>query len=339
MDDKNTIKDFFGDLKTTFNERIKNPFIASFILSWLASNWLIIYKLCTFAERYSYDERVDILINYVHNHKWDKLTLTPLWHSIVIAACYIICSVVFNLMFNFYNSTLKAIINKWTKPEDNVTKEEHDYLNKQYDILRNEVNQLRRVKAASKEEVDKIKQELETERGRTKGAQDGYANVNRSLEKTKEEYEFFKVAYNKMKAEYDSVAILNGKIEGELRNTFIPSRAYIITFDKKLGDAKVSGDYQHLPKALRSNPTVRIDKLKVISTIDGDILFNIEGLKTTDDGFLVVFDLVENSNIEEKVRIYLFREGQMSHTGFCVCKGQILFVKFKIKEQKANIPM
>jgi hypothetical protein len=148
--------DFFKDIWETYNERIKSPFIFSFLLSWTLCNWLLVYSLFSFPESYTYYDKINFIDTYVVNHKNYNLFWKPLWTSAVATAIYIVCSGLYLIMFTFYKTTVKTWIFGFTDKGDNVSRTYFLDVQSRYLAVREENKTIRKDLLTAEKQVTEL---------------------------------------------------------------------------------------------------------------------------------------------------------------------------------------
>jgi hypothetical protein len=135
--------DFFKDLKDNVLERMRNPFILTFIISWLAHNWLLVYEIYYFDESSrSLGSRIDIIARYVDLHKCNNLTILPLFWSLGAILVYLLFSNIGLFLFSSSDRYIKPIIYKLTNKSRLVTKEIHEDLLGSYENVKKQNDDL-----------------------------------------------------------------------------------------------------------------------------------------------------------------------------------------------------
>lgn len=95
-----SLKSIWEDL----SDRLKSPFIISFVLSWLAWNWEILYAANNFGADYSTFQRLDYIKDYVSGHFWTTLTLCPFGTSILAAGIFYLSKMLFLALDTLYEN-------------------------------------------------------------------------------------------------------------------------------------------------------------------------------------------------------------------------------------------
>jgi len=118
---KEKLQEIYEGLK----ERLKSPFLLSFIVVWSIHNWEFVYALLTFNSDFSYIKRVSYLKAYLIVHDYDVLLWIPLCWTFASIAIYFIAS--------FFSEGISLVYSKWVRTwlywaiDRNKLKTEDDY--------------------------------------------------------------------------------------------------------------------------------------------------------------------------------------------------------------------
>jgi hypothetical protein len=138
------MKDKLQEIYDGLKERLKSPFLLTFIVVWVIHNWEFVYALFTFNSEMPYINRVLFLKLYLKNHDTNQL----LWFPILWA----FLSIILYFVASFLSEGLNLLYNKWIRTwlyliiDRNKLKTEDDYnaLEERRKNLQELVNDLRR---------------------------------------------------------------------------------------------------------------------------------------------------------------------------------------------------
>lgn len=109
------IKELLNSTGHVVTERIKNPFIGSFILAWFYLNWELAILLVNLPEDADYKTKVDLIKVYLLENLYDVL-LFPLLYSMIILISYGVISNITLIITSFFQKTLRPkILNLFDK--------------------------------------------------------------------------------------------------------------------------------------------------------------------------------------------------------------------------------
>lgn len=316
-------EDIKEDVKQAMNDRMKNPFIFSFICSWVAWNWLILYEVISFDDNYKLNTKIDIISKYINLHKYNNLTWYPIISSILVALIYLLGSAIFTFIFNFYNTTIKAFINKTSLKGDIVPIEYFNLLEKKYEKL--------------KQNSDKyLKENLEVNRILDERNNEKTDFINKENQLINEKalstmnYEKLLQDYNLATAELNDLRVFGNLKNESIKSFFIPERTYKLKINNE--------NIPTIPKIFNDILTIRIsenviEKNIVVFDINTQkTIFYLENLKVTADGFFVSFDLKETHNKQKKMHFYMLRKESSSYKGYCLVGDIDVYAEINISE-------
>ncbi len=301
-------KDIIGDIKQTMNDRMKNPFLLSFICSWLAWNWLLVYDIFHFDVTYTLHNKIDVISKYVSFHKWwCHLFLIPLFSSIGVAIVYLSGSALFTYTFNTYNTTIKAWINKKSLKGDIVPLEYFKKLEKKYDRLKINSNNYLTENLAHLDEIEKTQDLLNKKHNE-------YVKAISANQRLEEEVETAKISNQELTKEIEKIGVFRTRENDTVANFFMGDKTY---------QFKIAKDAPWVPDELTFAITVRISEVSDGSIMMFDIansknIFYLENLKVSGDGNCVSFELKDVLDKQFKIQFYMIRKGQESYRGYCM---------------------
>lgn len=119
------MKDKLQEIYEGLKERLKSPFLLTFIAVWTIHNWEFVYAFLTFNSDMTYINRVSFLKAYLIVHNYDELLWLPLLWTFVSIGLYFVGS--------FLSEGLNLIYSKWVRTwlylviDKNKLKTEDDY--------------------------------------------------------------------------------------------------------------------------------------------------------------------------------------------------------------------
>lgn len=153
--------DLFKDIWETYKDRIKSPFVVSFLISWTMCNWLFVYTFFSFPVEYNYFTKVKFINDYVQLHQGYNLFWKPLWVSSLATLVYIVCSGFYLVMFSFYKTTVKSWIFGFTSRGENVPKEYFLSVQMRYLKLREDNEKMNGDLIVAEKQVEELNQRLQ----------------------------------------------------------------------------------------------------------------------------------------------------------------------------------
>ncbi|MBS1619337.1 MAG: hypothetical protein JST76_12505, partial [Bacteroidetes bacterium] len=112
-----TLKSLWED----FSERIKSPFVTSFIFVWSVKNWILLYTIFNFDSSYSLNSKTEFIKDYIAQHPV-KIFWGPLGLSIVAAISFYAMKSIFYGIDSFYENKIKIWIISIFNPKNLVLK-------------------------------------------------------------------------------------------------------------------------------------------------------------------------------------------------------------------------
>jgi hypothetical protein len=305
------IKGFIEDLRDTIAERIKNPFIVSFIISWLACNWSIIYILLNFDDSMCLGERMDILTKYVSENK-DRLAWTPFWKSIIVAGVYIGGSAIFFSIFNVYNSLIKSFLFRVTTLGKNIPKERFFALNKKYIAIKNSSEEFQ-------SENIKLEEDLKLANANLNASKISIAELDKRISNFITERAENETKSKELIDQLNHLKEMNTRNLGRPPNTIITGESINpneIFLPNKIYQLAISDTNMVLKQLIPSNYTFMVDSNKNVLGVGNDAAsYSFEEVRYSKSGILY-FKL--NSKGLYSIPFYMFRqEKNKLFKGFC----------------------
>jgi hypothetical protein len=314
---------FGNDFRRTMNERLSNPFVFSFILSWVCWNWLLIYDVFNFDETLSLNNKIEIISKYINKHHWDNLLLCPLISSAALAGIYIICSTFFIGIFNFYNVTLKANIRRLTRFGNIIPLETHLILEKNYEELEQEITKYR---------IENLKVQSQY-RDALSNTEEYSTKLTKEIEENKrckENYSIITARNTELTDKFNKLNIFSENKYTELRKLFPPNHIYKIEvinnnstgslninkyFSEpirvRIQENQIEGNQQLSPIQLLSLPIAF-----VLDVAKQKNIFEIYNLRVNDDGKVMMFQFKTTYESIIKITFYIFIQNNTNLFGY-----------------------
>ncbi len=86
------MKEKINETYESLQERLKSPFLLTFILVWAIHNWELLYGIFTFEESLRFVERIDFLKHYIRTYGTYHLFWFPLWWAFISLGLYLATS-------------------------------------------------------------------------------------------------------------------------------------------------------------------------------------------------------------------------------------------------------
>ncbi|WP_159018717.1 hypothetical protein [Algibacter sp. L3A6] len=122
------IKDLLISFKENFNEKVKNPFLGSYVLVWIVRNWVLIYSLFNFKDDLTLAKRIEYIKTYFSNNEFlPNLFSNILWTFGLLLITYILLNLS-RFIVNFSEKRIKPLVYKITDSNSIVLKTEYNRL-------------------------------------------------------------------------------------------------------------------------------------------------------------------------------------------------------------------
>lgn len=289
-------KEFLEEAKESINERLKSPFIITFIISWIAWNWLLIYDVFNFPATFSLSEKTNIINQYIQAHIWDNITWRPIWSALISSLVFVAGSSVFLIVFNLYNTTIKSGIFKLTAKGENIPRSLYNNLNKRHNRLKVSFDEATKLWTDLENENSTLKEENSSLRG----------SVSSSVTQLKQLSE-------QKKKDDEKISTLHAQI-GNLNaiNIINANNVQQILMNKKLW--YVSTSPLHTPEK-SGILTLRFNNNNIVTNENGETLYQLANMKTSNDSVVVMFDLLDVKDLDNITSVYLVNRGNNSFGG------------------------
>jgi hypothetical protein len=284
------VKEIISDIKGTFIERMRNPFILTYIISWVAWNWLLVFEVCNFPETYTLQNKIAIINNYIQEQIWCNLTFYPLWSAFVAANIYVWASGIFLLLFSFYQQTIKPKIYSFTAQDENIPRYLYNSLNKRHDNLKKDFDETKKL-------WNEIEEKKETLDGKIKTLETTNSRLTADLS-TAEEKNTSAQARLKVLGERQEESV------DTFMQIFVNNKFWYLTYTQKNKKDSIS----YTAMRFESDWNVRNEGNKII--------YQIRDISITSDNQVIKFKLYDYNNRSNFKEHYLFNMGDGSFKGY-----------------------
>lgn len=225
-----------GDLKESWSERVKNPFILSFVLSWLINNWKLVYYIFQFDQTFTVYEKVDRILAEIGSSKSDYRLLTkPLLYAFIAIASYLLANGIARAMVLFFRNRVKPIIDKSfggisaivskdsyedllqenVVLQNNLKKKDEDYSKHQTDLPKEKktVDELKKVLNDKENQLQNEKTDKETLRLKYQISEDALQAVKSQLDQCSEKIAENEAIYHRDLKNTKDEAVLANRVK------------------------------------------------------------------------------------------------------------------------------
>lgn len=166
------MKDKLKELYSGFRERLKSPFIITFIIVWTIKHWKLVYLVFNFGSSYNAEQRLSIIITQIG----DETNIELFWIPLGLALCsflgYLAISWLYELINTTYNLWARTLIYYWFDKRKIVEKTLYDDLNKDYSKLNADFKTIENDLFDLESDYDALKDEKLSIQSQLKEAQD-----------------------------------------------------------------------------------------------------------------------------------------------------------------------
>ncbi|HWY10524.1 MAG TPA: hypothetical protein VN026_04310 [Bacteroidia bacterium] len=168
---KEKLQEIYEGLK----ERLKSPFILTFILVWSIHHWRLLFHLFTFDDDASQSEKYFYINSYFTDHNWNDLFWWPVFYATCSFIGYLIAALVFESITEIYDRWGRTAVLYAFNRNKTVKREE-------LEATRTKLKEVEK----SYFELDKMYSELETELQEIEGDLDEEVKNHDTLKQTHE---------------------------------------------------------------------------------------------------------------------------------------------------------
>jgi hypothetical protein len=290
------IEEVKDEVVSTFNDRMRNPFVFTFIISWLAWNWLLVYEFFSFPKTYTLEDKTKVINDYIQTHLFCNLTTTPLVSSLGVSLVYLLFSFGFTYLFNFYNTTVKAKIFNWTAKGKNIPRDVYDSLYRRHNRLKVNFDNSKKLWHQVEEENISNSGKLTKLRSEKKTLQSDFERSQTELDQVKKEN-------RDLQTKYDDMQVFYKKERNEFERIFLNRKTWYVWGQTGKEDFK-------------QTEKIKFDENDLIKdAATGIVKYEIKEIRFSKEDKIISFRQFDYNNSEEMKVVYLF------DVGFGVFKG------------------
>ena len=130
-----SFKDKVEDLNEGLKERLKSPFILTFVTVWIIRHWELVYLTFNFGVDYTAIQKLKMIIIALKGEGYRELFWIPLFISLASFAIYLIVSLIYELIHSLYSKWGRTFIYYISDRSKLVKREDYDKLQKEFDEL------------------------------------------------------------------------------------------------------------------------------------------------------------------------------------------------------------
>jgi hypothetical protein len=284
------VKEKLQEIYEGLKERLKSPFILTFILVWSVHHWRLLFHLITFDSETNQNEKFNYVNNYIIRHGWDEMFWTPVGYSILSFGGYLLAALLFESITELYEKWGRTAIlllinrNKTVKREDmekvqlklKNSEKAYNQLEKEYAELETEVQDLdNEVKELTAENSAYVEAKKELEGYRTKNKREDDFIYSKTRKALFHVFDFFSKENH-----------ITNHVEAKIENLFfgVWNRA----------------EYNNIDLSQRTEHQIRFSGESVFDIHD-EIAFKVTGLTRFDplDVYSMRFTTKNNLQVEE----------------------------------------
>lgn len=180
------IKDFFVSFRDNFKDKVKNPFLGTYLLVWLLSNWQLIFLLFNFDKGVLLKDKIKIIDEYfVNNPFFLGVFSNVVYAFLVLVVTYLLLNISRGIV-NIFEKQLKPLVYKKTDISSIVLREDFEILKGERDNLLIRINKERDEKAKVESELKNAEEKLNNLRQEKSKSEEAlyFANFDNSPQKT-----------------------------------------------------------------------------------------------------------------------------------------------------------
>lgn len=235
----------FKEFKDTLSERIRSPFIGSFIITWSIIHWKV-YALFLFnQENITITERIELIENYLFEETIWRLFIGPIFITLILLVAYAFLNAIGLVIKLGYDNWASPVIQSILNNKNIIEKPKYDRIKREYAFLKKNYDD-------DKDKLFKTEQDyknlITTHENFKKSAFEGTiindisAVMNKNTEwENLHFYPNSQTGYEIFKCDIEGFHLKDGKTI-KLENIKIAQNGKILTFDKVI-DGKYISNY------------------------------------------------------------------------------------------------
>lgn len=299
---KEKLEEIFDGLQ----ERMKSPFIVTFIIVWSLHHWKLLFIIFSFDNDLNQGYKKSIIERYIHQHDgWCGMFIYPIFWSFLSVIAYYLISLMYegiNLVYERYGRPFVNMLDK----NKLALKEEVDKERKKIKELRLDVKSLQQKESELNEEIKSFRGQIITLTSNIDSANQREAEFQQKLERISD-YDNILQDLKKANEDIDKLKIL---IQYQPR-TYFDENGNVI--DGQLDDAKEEFIRRNITEFNSFNEKY---KLKDHSELLFPFLRGTWKIKYTGNNKPTLeqnFILKNNNTIEEGDKIYQIKSSHVGH--------------------------
>tara|TARA_R110000868_G_scaffold218661_1_gene469485 strand:+ start:239 stop:1006 length:768 start_codon:yes stop_codon:yes gene_type:complete len=152
---KNTINSFTDNI----SQKLKNPFLGTFLIVWIIRNWEFIYSLFNFDPNLSLDDRINKIKTFFIDYGIVELLITIGVSFLVLIATYFFLNLS-RLVVNFFDKMITPKVYEITDKSSIVLKTVHDETHKRIELLESRVQSERELRLKTQNENEELENRI-----------------------------------------------------------------------------------------------------------------------------------------------------------------------------------
>ncbi|MFY0604494.1 MAG: hypothetical protein JXQ93_11120 [Flavobacteriaceae bacterium] len=152
---KNTLNSFTDNI----NQKLKNPFLGTFIIVWIIRNWEFLYSLFYFNPKLSLDDRIAKIKTYFVEYDIWEILVTVGFTFLILVSTYILLNLS-RLVVNFFDKMITPRVYEITDKSSVVLKDTHNELIKSIELLESKVQSERELRLKTQNENEQLEKRI-----------------------------------------------------------------------------------------------------------------------------------------------------------------------------------
>jgi hypothetical protein len=153
------IKKTMSSFTDGINQKLKNPFLGTFMMVWTIRNWEFIYSLFYFDSKLSLDKRIQIIKNYFIDYSYAEVFITIGITFVVLIVTYVLLNLS-SLIVSFFEKIITPQIYQLTDKSSVVVKSVYNEALERIELLNSKVQSEIDLKLQTKNENEKLENKI-----------------------------------------------------------------------------------------------------------------------------------------------------------------------------------
>ena len=141
------------------NQKIKNPFLGTFILVWIIRNWEFLYSLFYFSPKLSLDDRIAKIKTYFVEYDIWEILITIGFTFLILISTYILLNLS-RLVVNFNDKMITPKVYEITDKSSVVLKDTHNEVINNIELLESKVQSERELRLKTQNENEQLENRI-----------------------------------------------------------------------------------------------------------------------------------------------------------------------------------